>query len=196
MSRPHLVALATHARLGGAERSLLEVVRRLADDLRITVVVPGDGPLAAAVRDAGAACVVVAWPKALARLGERARRPGMMRLVRSAAAAARLTARLRVVLARLGPDVVLTNGTKAHVLCALARPHRVPVVWCAREGLEDRPLSRRVLAFAAGRCDGAIAISRYVAGELRALVPGPIHVVRNIVQVPERHPLRVMPRRA
>ncbi len=99
-------------------------------------------------------------------------------------------ARLRAELARLAPDVLLTNGTKAHVLGALARPHGVPVVWCAREGLEDRPLSRRALGLAARRCDGVIAISRYVAGELRPIVPGPapIHVVRNVVHVPERRP--------
>ena len=190
MSRPHLVALATHARLGGAERSLVELVRRLGDALRITVVVPGEGSLAAAVRDAGAACRIVAWPDSLATLGERARRPGPLGLVRAAAGLARATARLRADLAQLAPEVLLTNGAKAHVLGALARPRGVPVVWCAREGLEDRPLSRRVLRLAGRRCDGVIAISRYVAGELRPIVPGPapVHVVRNIVQVPERRP--------
>jgi glycosyltransferase involved in cell wall biosynthesis len=187
---PHLVVLATHARLGGAERSLVELVGRLRDDLRITVVVPGEGPLAAAVRDAGAACRIVAWPDAFATLGERARRPTPLGLVRAAASLVAVGARVRAELARLAPDVLLTNGAKAHVLGALARPRGVPVVWCAREGLEDRPLSRRVLGHAARRCDGAIAISRYVAGELRPIVPGPapIHVVRNVVHVPDRRP--------
>ncbi len=190
MSRPHVVALATHTGLGGAERSLVTLVRRLADELRITVVVPADGPLAAAIRAAGGACRVVAWPAALASLGERARRPGPVRLVAAGVAFARVVARLRVALVRLAPDVVVTNGTKAHVLGALARPHGVPLVWCAREGLEDRPLSRRALGWAAAYCDGVIAISRYVAGEFRPLVPGPapIHVVRNVVDVPAQRP--------
>jgi glycosyltransferase involved in cell wall biosynthesis len=190
MSRPHLVALATHARLGGAERSLVELVRRLGDALRITVVVPGEGPLAAAVRDAGAACRIASWPDALATLGERARRPAPFAVARAAASFVWVGARLRAELARLAPDVVLTNGAKAHVLGALARPHGVPLVWCAREGLEDRPLSRRVLRLAGRRCDGVIAISRYVAGELLPIVPGsaPIRVVRNIVHVPDRRP--------
>jgi glycosyltransferase involved in cell wall biosynthesis len=187
---PHLVALATHARLGGAERSLVELVGRIGDVLRITVVVPGEGSLAAAVRDAGAACRVVAWPDAFATLGERARRPAPLGLVRAAGSLVGVSVRLRAELARLAPDVLVTNGAKAHVLGALARPRGVPLVWCAREGLEDRPLSRRVLRLAARRCDGAIAISRYVAAELRPIVPEPaaIHVVRNIVHVPDRRP--------
>jgi glycosyltransferase involved in cell wall biosynthesis len=108
--------------------------------------------------------------------------------VRAAAGLARASAGLRAELAALAPDVLLTNGTKAHVLGALARPADVPLVWCAREGLEDRPLSRLVLRLVGRRCDGVIAISRYVAGEMRPIVRGPIHVVRNIVHVPERRP--------
>jgi glycosyltransferase involved in cell wall biosynthesis len=190
MSRPHVVALATHAGLGGAERSLIELVRRLGDELRMTVVVPAEESLASAARDAGAACRIVAWPDGLATLGERARRPGPIGLARAAASLARVSASLRAELACLAPDVLLTNGAKAHVLGALARPRDVPLVWCAREGLEDRPLSRLVLRLAGRRCDGVIAISRYVAGELRPIVPGPapIHVVRNIVHVPDRRP--------
>jgi len=184
MSMLHVVTLATFGGLGGAERSLVELVRRAGDDLRFTVLVPDDGPLVAAVREAGGASLVVPWPEALLALGERAGRKSVGQLVRAAASVGILRTRLQAELARLRPDVLLTNGVKAHGLGALLRPALDrPLVWYAREGLEDRPLTRLGLRAFGRRCDGVIAISRYVASEIRPLVPGPasIHVVRNIV---------------
>jgi glycosyltransferase involved in cell wall biosynthesis len=184
MSALHVVTLATFGRLGGAERSLVELVRRTGDDLRFTVLVPEDGPLVAAVRDAGGVSRVVPWPAALLGLGERAGRKSVGRLVRAAASVGILRTRMQAELMRLAPDVLLTNGVKAHGLGALLRPQLdCPLVWYAREGVEDRPLSRLGLRMLGRRCDAVIAISRYVAGEVRPLVPGPapIHVVRNIV---------------
>ena len=184
MSALHVVTLATFGGLGGAERSLVELVRRAGDDLRFTVLVPEDGPLVAAVRDAGGTCRVVPWPDALLRLGERAGRKSVVQLVRAAASVGILRTRMQAELARLAPDVLLTNGVKAHGVGALLRPQLAsPLVWYAREGVEDRPLSRLGLRMLGRRCDAVIAISRYVASEVRPLVPGPapIHVVRNIV---------------
>jgi glycosyltransferase involved in cell wall biosynthesis len=191
VSRPHVVVLATLGRLGGAERSLVELLAHVDDTLRFTVLLPEDGPLEAAVRATGAACRVVPWPGRIRRLGERARRRRLAGLVAAAASVGILRTRLHAELTRVAPDLVLTNGLKAHVVGALLRPLiDVPLVWYAREGLEDRPVSRRVLRALGRRCDGVIAISRYVASELRPVVPGPapIHVVRNIVD-----PARVLP---
>ena len=197
MTAPRVVVIATLDRLGGAERSLVELIDRLGDQLRFTVLVPGDGPLAAAVRAAGGECRVVPWPEALRGLGERARRARLPGLVRAAANVGVLRARLHAEVVRLEPDVVVTNGLKAHVLGALLRPLvACPLVWYAREGLEDRWLSRLVLRALGRRCDGVIAISRYVAGEFRPLVPGPapIQVVRNIVDPARVRPALALPR--
>jgi glycosyltransferase involved in cell wall biosynthesis len=197
MTRPHVVVIATLAGLGGAERSLVELIHHLGDEMRFTVVVPEDGPLVAAVRDAGGTCRVVPWPEALLTLGERARRRrDLGGLVRAVASLGVLRLRLYTEIARLAPDVVMTNGSKGHVLGALLRTALAcPLVWCAREGLEDRPLTRFVLRRLGRRCDGVIAISRYVASELRPLVPGPapIHVVRNIVDLARFRPGLALP---
>jgi glycosyltransferase involved in cell wall biosynthesis len=182
---PRVLVLTTLAGLGGAERSLLELVRRLRDDLAFTLVVPDEGPLVAAARAAGADVRIVPWPAAFAELGERARRRGAaLGLLRAASTLGVLRIRLRAEIDRLAPDVVVTNGIKAHVLGALAcSGARVPLVWYAREGLEDRPTSRFVLRLLGRRPAGVVAISRYVAGQFRPLVagPAPVHVVRNIV---------------
>ena len=182
---PRVLVLATLSGLGGAERSLLELVRRLRDDLAFTLIVPDDGPLVAAARAAGADVRIVPWPAAFATIGERARRPGaVLGALRAASTLGVLRIRLRAEIDRLAPAVVVTNGLKAHVLGALACSGTdVPLVWYAREGLEDRPASRLVLRLLGRRPAGVVAISRYVAAEFRPLVagPAPVHVVRNIV---------------
>ncbi|MGH7894895.1 MAG: glycosyltransferase family 4 protein [Candidatus Binatia bacterium] len=181
----HVAVLGTLAQLGGAEQSLLEVVRHLGREMRFTVVLPEDGPLATRVCDAGASVELVRWPAALAAFGERTRGHfRFARLARAVVATPGVLRELRRTLTRLAPDVVVTNGIKAHVLGALVRrPADPPLVWYAREGLEDRPYSRTLLGLLSHRCDGAIAISRYVASEFRPLMPlrAPIHVVPNIV---------------
>jgi len=48
MTPPHVVVLATLAELGGAERSLVEVLHGVRGALRASLVLPDDGPLAAA----------------------------------------------------------------------------------------------------------------------------------------------------
>jgi len=194
-SRPRLVVVATLARLGGAERSLVALLARLAGALDVTVLAPEDGPLVGAVTATGAACRIVPWPRSLATSGERAgARLGA--LARALGDVGVLRIRLAAALAELRPDVVVTNGIKAHVLGALVRrATAAPLVWYAREGLEDRPLSRVLLRALGRRCDGVVAISRYVAGEFRPLVPGPapVHVVPNIVEPASVRPGLALP---
>ena len=111
---PHVVVLATLGRLGGAERSLVELVRRVGGAVRFTIVVPEAGPLAAAAVAAGAACRVLPWPAALAGVGERA--GGLRRLPSAAVALRSLATALAREVGGLAPDVVVTNGIKAHAL--------------------------------------------------------------------------------
>src|SRR5262245_29404927 len=113
MTRPHVVALVTLARVGGAERSLLELVDRLRDAFRFTLVLPEEGPLAPAACAAGASVEIVPWPAALATAGERAGPIGLARLARAGAVVPRVVGELGRALAALAPDVLLTNGIKA-----------------------------------------------------------------------------------
>jgi glycosyltransferase involved in cell wall biosynthesis len=180
---PRVLVLTTLAGLGGAERSLLELVRRLRDDLAFTLVVPDEGPLGAAARAAGADVRIVPWPAAFAELGERARRRGATpaccaRRRRSACSASGCGRR------SIGSHPTSSSRTASRRVSALACSGAgVPLVWYAREGLEDRPTSRFVLRLLGRRPAGVVAISRYVAGQFRPLVagPAPVHVVRNIV---------------
>jgi len=184
--RPHVVVVSPTASMGGAERSMLELMRRTSATLRFTILLPEDGPLTAAAVATGAEVSLLAWPSAVRRLGERAGGgPRLGRLVRAAASLPTLVRRLRRRLGALAPDVVVSNGIKAHALAAVARTPGAALVWYGREGLEGRTLSARLLRLLGPRCDASIAISRYVASEMRRVLPArvPIRVLPNVIDL-------------
>jgi glycosyltransferase involved in cell wall biosynthesis len=79
--------------------------------------------------------------------------------------------RLRGLLRRLRPDLVHSNGMKAHVLSVLTTPRGVPVVWHIRDYIGDRPVMRWLLR-AVPRPALAVANSRSVADDARRVLPG------------------------
>ena len=186
----HVVVVNPVGQIGGAERSLLELIRALAGDPRVTVVLPEDGPLRDAVERAGAASCILEWPVALRAFGERSG-VDRARAVRAGVTLPQLCWRLSRLFRRLGADVVVTNGLKAHIVgAAAARLARVPLVWYLREGLEDRAFSRPILAVASRACVGAVAISHYVEQQWRPVLPrrARIEVLYNIVDRDRFHP--------
>ncbi len=124
-------------RLGGAERSLVDLTTRLDRSLvRPVVVVGGDGPLTGTLRRSGVAARVLPidpWISGASRgrplaLLARALRPGPF------LSAARGLAR---VLEEEGASLLHTNSQKAHWIGLLAaRLARRPVVWHFRDILE------------------------------------------------------------
>lgn len=160
--------------LGGAERALLDLIRSLreaAPGLRIEVVLGADGPLRGALQDEGVPVSLVPYPAALLGAGERGFRRTRDGLLAGPAAAAYL-AGLRAHVRERRPDLVHTNGMKAHVLTTIACAGLAPVVWHVRDFVGARGLARRVLRPLARLASGAVAVSRAVGDDLAAYVPG------------------------
>jgi glycosyltransferase involved in cell wall biosynthesis len=185
MKAQHVVVLETVAQPGGAQISLIELIRKLDGVPRITVILPEDGPLKARLERAGATVRVVQWPRYVMRAGERGTSSllSLARAVRALLFMPGLLARISGELRRTAADRVITNGIKAHLIGTLAAPRRIPVLWYLRDLLEGRRLSSRILAAISHRCAGAIAISRCVEEDARryARLSAPITVVYNIV---------------
>jgi glycosyltransferase involved in cell wall biosynthesis len=172
------------AQVGGAEISLLELIRRLDGTPKVTLILPEDGPLRDKASRAGIEVCVLPWPERLMTVGERAGLQGIRETILAAGASRGLAGRLAQLLRSIDADGLITNGIKAHILGAAARSAcDIPLLWYFRDGLEGRRLSSLLLRLYSSRCSGVIAISRYVESEARRVLANsvPVHVLYNIV---------------
>src|SRR2546428_3648957 len=160
--------LSASGAIGGAERCLLDLIaglRRSRPDWALHLVCAEDGPLISQAEGLGVPSTVVAFPRALGRLGDapRDRRHlGFAAGTRAFAAIPSLVVyamRLRATLRRLAPDVVHANGLKMDVLSGLAAPRRLPIVWHLHDFVGRRPLARRLLRALVGRAAAIVANS-------------------------------------
>lgn len=182
--------LAASGRMGGAERSLLDLIaslRAAEPGWGLHLVVPGDGPLAAAAEALGAVVHPLPFPRALGRTGDAGGSPVALaaRLIAAGPAGTQWLARLRALLRRIRPDIVHSHGLKVHVAGAMARPPSARLVWHVHDYVGARRLMASALRRLAPRVAAAVAVSRSVADDLRA-VCGPalrVEVVHNAVDL-------------
>lgn len=180
--------------IGGAERVLLAAIRAVTPRLpafQPHVILFADGPLRLDAEKLGAAVHVVPLPARLAGLGDTqlrgaGRGAALARLGWTAVTAAPggwdFLRRLRATLRRVAPDLIHSNGLKAHALASIARPSGVPVVWHLHDFASDRPVMARVLNRLRRGVRTCIAISAAVGRDAEATFPGlRTAVVRNAV---------------
>ncbi|XXF79114.1 glycosyltransferase family 4 protein [Myxococcaceae bacterium GXIMD 01537] len=191
-----LLFLNPVAVLGGAERVLLDwmaSLRAAAPSAELGLVAFSEGPLLSEARALGVDARVVPLPEALLRLGDSGQR-GRNRLsaaahialrgARAGTEGLRFLNALRGAVEDFRPSLLHSNGVKSHVLATAVKPRRVPLVWHIHDFLGERPLASGLLKPCALRADLAIANSRAVAEDTRALFPRvPTHVVYNGVDV-------------
>ena len=187
--------LSASAELGGAERSLLDVLaslRQAQPSWSLHLLTATDGPLVARAAALGVATTMVPFGGALLRLGEFRSGIGGGGYVAFAATlamaglpAAMYLARLRRAIRACGPDIVHTNSLKMHVFGAWARPLGAAVVWHLHDYLARRPVSARLLRAATWRVAAVLANSESVAEDARASLGArvPVMTVHNAVDL-------------
>jgi glycosyltransferase involved in cell wall biosynthesis len=189
-----ILFLNATAAVGGAERVLLDLMaslRRCRPDLELRLALPGAGPLASLAEELGVRVHLLPLPVELAEFGDSGLRGrGRWRAALDLAgrgtvagwAAWQSAARLRRLVAAVRPALVHSNSLKFHLLTWLARLPGTAVVWHQHDFAGQRPLLSRLLRWAAGAATGVVAVSRAVAEDVRALLPGrPVEVVYNAV---------------
>jgi len=182
--------------LGGAERGLLDLIaslRAAEPSIEIGLLLFANGPLAEQAAALGARTFVVPIPDALARLGDsgaigRSRLGALARVGTQLGVAAPAVAgylyRILAQVRSFNPDLVHSNGVKAHLLLTASALAGVPVVWHVRDFLGERPLVAKAMRAVCRSPRGAIAISQAVANDARQQFPGlPVHVVLNAIDV-------------
>jgi glycosyltransferase involved in cell wall biosynthesis len=117
----------------------------------------------------------------------------------------------RLLLQQINPDLIHSNGIKSHIIIALcqfispqpplirgaksenkAHPYRkmvlvgiksIPTVWHIHDFYSSRTLMAVALKWASTNVKGAIAISQAVAQDAQTVIPVPIEVIYNTVNI-------------
>ena len=179
--------LSAEAGLGGAERSLLDILasmRRAQPSWTLTLITAADGPLVQHAAALGVTTRVLPFDETLARLGESgsaSKTGGQLMLaaktVLAALPAAKYAWQLRRLTKSVAPDIIHTNNLKMHVIGAWVRPSNAALVWHLHDFIGSRPISRRVLAAVSDRASAAVANSESVAEDARAVLDSRVPVV-------------------
>jgi glycosyltransferase involved in cell wall biosynthesis len=176
--------------IGGAEMCLLDLLgstSRARPDWRLTVVLGDDGPLRPVVEGLGVRCVVEPLPERLAALGDSGGGGGRLvaRMAASVPSTLSSLARLRRLFRSERPDLIQTNGMKAHLLGTWAAPRGVPVVWHLHDYPGSRPAMARLLRASAGTRVLVVAVSFSVAAAARRVLGRkvPVRAIHNAVDL-------------
>jgi glycosyltransferase involved in cell wall biosynthesis len=170
--------LSVSDHLGGSEAMLLQIamqLKRSRPTWEQHLILPGDGPLAPLACAAGMSTIALPMPASLARLGEWGLRSGSrgqagVRLVRAALDLPSYERRMRQALESISPDIVHSNGFKAHVVSARTHDPARALVWHVHEYVAARPVTRSLLRRYADRCAAIVTNSRSVADDVRGVV--------------------------
>lgn len=182
--------ISPSAELGGSEQSLLDILQVLRDaPVDASLLTFADGPLVGLARGCGVDARIVQLPKELFGLGEGAltSRLALGEIAnagRGWAGLVKFVSAFRGELAALGPDVVHTNGIKAHVFGGALAPRHMALVMHVRDYLSQRRIARRILPALRRQRMQVVANSRSVAADVRAVLPNiPVVSVHNAIDV-------------
>jgi glycosyltransferase involved in cell wall biosynthesis len=193
-----ITCVSVSDQLGGSEvalAGLITALERFRPEWQFQVVLPGNGPLRERLSETRAICSIVPMPQAVSSLGEWAAvqdgwRAGSqvalgIKLCGTAAALRRYESQLGRVISEFRPNVVHTNGLKAHVLGARLRTPDAGLVWHLHEYISRRRLTRWLLRRYGSRCSAIVANSASVAEDVvNSIRPRfVVHVVPNPVDM-------------
>ena len=189
--------------MGGAEAVLLEILRALGEvrpQWALHVIAAQEGPLLGKIRAMNISAELLPFPPAIQSFGENRRQTtaaaaaGFLnvgaktkrfgRWCQAGIGGLRYGWKLRARLRQLNPDLVHSNGMKAHLLSTLAKGS-IPLVWHLHDYLGARPAMKGLLRRLASRCQLVIANSESVATDARKALPAglPVRTVYNAVDL-------------
>jgi len=175
-SGANILFLNSRSEYGGADMGLLSIVKYLSRErYRSWVVLPGDGPLVGAMRDAGAEVLQIPLAK-LERLDSVA---GLLAFpFRTMGSTTRLVRLIR----EKSIDLVYTNSSAIQAGALAARLAGVPHVWHIREiWTKPRLITRPLYRFARAASSEVIAITQAVArADFGAATDG-IHIIGDSI---------------
>ena len=186
-----IALVSVSGQLGGSEVVLLQLVaevRRLRPSWDVTLIAPVDGPLAERARALGASVTVVPMPDSIARIGEWAGGAlgAASQIARAVADVPGYQHRFAAAVDAIRPDILHTNGFKAHVIASRITSDAVRL-WHIHEFVSRRPITRRLLRHYGAVPTVIVANSMSVATDVTSVVRQrlrrPVRVIHNGVDV-------------
>jgi glycosyltransferase involved in cell wall biosynthesis len=165
--------------IGGAEASLLHLMaglRAAEPGWALSLIAGADGPLLSRAEALGVSTRVVAFPRAIGRVGDAgaSAAPAFFgALLSGGVRVPAYVARLRQAVREFNPGLVHSNGLKMHLLSAYAPELGTPLIWHVHDYVRSRPVVAPLLRLCAHRCSTAVTNSSSVAEDLRSVcAPG------------------------
>lgn len=191
MVLPEIAVLNSTAQLGGAEISLIELLRRLKENFQFHLILPEEGPLRKKAEEVGVRVWKIPWHEKIMQLGEVNKRINFLKILQTAILIHPLAKEVSRLLYNIKAEILITNGIKSHVLGAIShKGYPIPLIWYLRDGFEGRKISSKALSFYSSRVSTVIAISYYLSNEAHQFLPKsiPIHVLYNIIDLEKFQP--------
>lgn len=177
------------SQIGGAELSLLPVVRRLREKADVVAFIPGDGPLHDDLKALGAATRIFSLPGGLTRAS---RQYGTRTGPGLAFAMLRQQTAMTAALRRARPDVVYCNGFRAQLGATLpALMLRIPIVWHVRDFIPGDAFGR--LWSLQARATTTVIANSAATGDQRLLRGSHVVVIPNGVDLDRFRPRAAEP---
>jgi glycosyltransferase involved in cell wall biosynthesis len=191
MTSPKIAILNSIAQTGGAEMSLIELLRRSKENFEFHLILPEDGPLRRKAEEVGVTVWKIPWDKKITQLGEMNKKINLLKILQTTALIYPLARKVSRLLHDIKAQILITNGIKSHIIGAIShKRYPIPLIWYLRDGLEGRRISTKALGFYSSRASAAIVISHFLSKEARQLLSKsiPIHVLYNIVDFEKLQP--------
>ncbi|MEP0918828.1 glycosyltransferase [Leptolyngbya sp. DQ-M1] len=176
--------------IGGAERILLDVlasIRSHCPEIEIILIAGSAGALIDAATDLGVNVIYLPMPASMSQLGDSHLKGDwkplktlktLTQVAGSANALLRYLRRLRQTIQTIEPDLIHSNGVKAHALLSLLGRLNCPVVWHIQDFYSTRPIMAKVLRTLSRSTTSAIALSDAVKRDANTVIaPVPIDVI-------------------
>ena len=134
---PSVVYLCPVGQVGGAEVSMLDLLSQMkGDGFRITVILLNRGPIENRLKDLGIRYEVCHLSRKVRTLS-RTRRPSLLQCLVLPFLLISSVLRLRKMILREKPTVVISNGVKCHILSPFATFNtQARLIWHVRDVLE------------------------------------------------------------
>ena len=202
MKSMRVVFLSPAAELGGAERCLIDCIAALRDaplKVDVTLLSLSAGPLVTQAQALGAEVQVIEPPRELSEFGESGDGGSLGALasqVTSAPSLLRFVGKLRQAIEQRSPDVVHSNGMKAHILAGLLTPRSSRLVVHLHDFIGSRRASKHILPTLARLRPRTVFVanSHAVADDFRHLAArADVRPVYNVVDIDYFSPGRAEP---